>query len=422
MFRPLCYMGRGLSLLIGSLVAWIRNAIQHLCVNKQGFVGWRYAYPTYQSACLTHCRFKILLSFFLLFFPLLSYAHTPSSSYLFITELENKLQLRWDIALRDLDYVLGLDSNQNQSIDWQELKNKQTEITAYAFSNLMIQRGDKACQLSHSKLQVVTHTDGSYAVLNIQPNCITQTGSLTVNYSLLFDIDANHRGVILDQRQADTNSYIASADERIIKIKESPSTVNNFVTFIKQGIWHILIGFDHILFVITLMLPAVLLYREKKWVAVNTFKPAFISLLKMVTAFTVAHSITLSLATLGLVSLPSKWVESIIAVSVILVAINNIKPMFTHARWSMAFVFGLIHGFGFASVLSDLNLNNQSLLLSLLGFNVGVELGQGLILMLFFPLAYSLRKTQTYQTVILKGGSVVISLVATFWVVQRVGG
>ena len=362
--------------------------------------------------------YRILLVCCLVLFPLVVKAHTPSSSYLFLKD-DSQLELRWDIALRDLDYVLGLDSNQDQTITWRELKNKRQEVEAYALSNLIIERKGHSCSLSSQKLQVVNHTDGMYAVLGISSECVSNTGSLNIKYSLLFDEDAYHRGIIFDQRSKKENSYIASLEKKTIEIADKSGLVRNLVTFVKQGIWHILIGYDHILFVLTLMLPAVLLYRDRKWVAVKALKPALISLLKVVTAFTIAHSITLSLATIGLVSLPSRLVESAIALSVLLVAINNIKPLFTHARWSMAFFFGLIHGFGFASVLSDLDLNNGSLLISLLGFNIGVELGQGIILLLLFPVAYSLRKTKVYQGTILKGGSILISLLASFWLVQR---
>ena len=368
-------------------------------------------------------------------FPFYGFAHTPSSSYLFINNAENSVEnkandilLQWDIALRDLEYVLGLDKNIDHKITWHEVKEKQTEIVAYAFSNLDIQRNNQSCQLVNIKdIQINTHTDGSYVTLHIQPRCVAKKGVLTVNYSLLFSDDPNHRGIILDQRHPPhnrnnkqaSNTHIASPDHHQVNLDHHKGSLQNLITFIQQGIWHIWIGLDHILFIVTLMLPAVLLYRNKQWTGVTDFKPALISLFKVVTAFTVAHSITLSLATLEIMTLPSRWVESAIALSVILVAINNVKPVFTHARWSIAFLFGLIHGFGFASVLNDLNLNEGSLLLSLLGFNIGVEIGQGLILLLLFPAAYLLRKTVFYKVTILKGGSIIISVLASFWLIQR---
>ncbi len=157
--------------------------------------------------------------------------------------------------------------------------------------------------------------------------------------------------------------------------------------------WHIWIGFDHILFLLSLLLPAVLIWRASRWQAVETFRAAFVDVFRIVTSFTVAHSITLSLATLGFVSLPSRWVESAIAASVVLAALNNLWPLFHGRRWMVAFGFGLIHGFGFASVLVDLGLPRETLVLALVGFNLGVEAGQLAIVALFLPLAFALRRT-----------------------------
>ncbi len=366
----------------------------------------------------------LLFCLLLTLFPVTVSAHSPSTSYLFISEEHGNLQMRWDIALRDLEQAMGLDSNLDQNITWQELLDKQSAISAYAFSNLDLQQGDKACQLSqisNNGLQVEEHSDGSYAVLHIKPTCEEKQGELTLNYHLLFNDDPDHRGIILDQRgENNQQPFIASPENQLIKLDQPVSNFQNLWNFIKQGIWHILIGFDHILFIVTLMLPAVLYYKKSQWHAAKAFKPALFDLMKVITAFTVAHSITLSLATLELVMLPSRWVESAIALSVVLVAINNIKPLFTHSRWGVAFAFGLIHGFGFASVLGDLDLSAGSLFLSLLGFNLGVEVGQGLILLTLFPIAYLLRETLFYQHYLLKGGSLLISMLASFWLVQRV--
>jgi hypothetical protein len=139
----------------------------------------------------------------------------------------------------------------------------------------------------------------------------------------------------------------------------------------------------------------------------------------VVTAFTLAHSITLSLASLGWLSLPSRWVESVIAASVVLAAANNLFPLVQRRRWLVAFVFGLIHGFGFASVLTELGLPQGALVLSLLGFNLGVEMGQLAIVAAFLPAAYLLRNTSFYRNGIFKSGSVITAVVALFWFVER---
>jgi hypothetical protein len=192
-----------------------------------------------------------------------------------------------------------------------------------------------------------------------------------------------------------------------------------FATYVHEGVWHIWLGFDHILFLVSLLLPAVLARRNGAWRPAVSFRAAFVDVAKIVTAFTIAHSITLSLAALGVVSLPSRWVESAIALSVVLAALNNLFPVVANGRWIAAFGFGLIHGFGFAGALSDLGLPSGSLALSLAGFNIGVELGQLAIVAVFLPLAFALRATFAYRRVFLAGGSAVIATIAGVWLVER---
>jgi len=120
------------------------------------------------------------------------------------------------------------------------------------------------------------------------------------------------------------------------------------------------------------------------------------------------------------VSLPSRLVESAIAASVVLAALNNLFPVVQRGRWLVAFTFGLIHGFGFASVLTDLGLPKESLLLALVGFNLGVEAGQLCIVGAFLPLAYTLRHTWLYRRVVVVGGSALIVAIAALWMIERV--
>ncbi len=206
---------------------------------------------------------------------------------------------------------------------------------------------------------------------------------------------------------------------------------SQFVDYAADGVWHIWIGFDHILFLLSLLLPAVGAWvagvggqrpggsRRATWQPVPRLGVAVWEVLRIVTAFTLAHSITLSLATLGWVSLPSRLVESTIAASVVLAALNNVFPFFQGRRWMVAFAFGLIHGFGFASVLADLGLPRDALALALLGFNLGVEAGQLAIVAVFLPLAYLLRHSKFYRWVVLWGGSLAIAAIAAAWFVER---
>ena len=174
------------------------------------------------------------------------------------------------------------------------------------------------------------------------------------------------------------------------------------------------------LFLISLLLPAVVRRDEGTWHVVPRFADALTGTVKVVTAFTVAHSITLSVAALGIVDLPSRLVESLIALSVAVAAANNLLPLFDPRNtWRVALLFGLIHGFGFASVLTDLGLGPRSIALALVSFNIGVELGQLVIVTLLLPIAFGLRRTAGFRWGVMTAGSVAIVVVALGWLGER---
>jgi hypothetical protein len=157
------------------------------------------------------------------------------------------------------------------------------------------------------------------------------------------------------------------------------------------------------------------------WHAATIARPVVLDVLAVVTAFTVAHSITLGLTITGWLTPPADLVEPAIALSVVLAALNNLLGFSALKRWRLAFVFGLIHGFGFASVLLDLGLPASALLAALGGFNIGVELGQLAIVAVFLPLAWTLRHTWIYRWVVVVGGSTAVVLLGLFWTLERVG-
>ena len=348
-------------------------------------------------------------------------AHKSSDSYLTVQAQGDQVSVQWDIALRDIQFAIGLDANGDDQITWGELQQKERELQAWASSRLSLQRGG-ACTFKPQALQVGEHTDGGYAVLAWSGRCPQQHGPLSIQYSLLFDLDTQHRGLLKLDLDGVTHSAVLGPQSGVMQFAEATTAGAQFVQYLWQGVWHIWIGFDHILFLLALLLPAVLLRR--RWGrgsgvhGVSRFKDASLSVLAVVTAFTLAHSITLSLAALQIISLPSRLVESAIAASVVFAAANNLVPM-VQGRWLMAFFFGLIHGFGFASVLTELGLPTGALAVSLVGFNLGVELGQLAIVAVFLPLAFVLRHTPFYQGGVLVGGSWAALLVALAWFVER---
>jgi hypothetical protein len=266
------------------------------------------------------------------------------------------------------------------------------------------------------------HSDGTYAVLALQARCATLADRLQVHYSLFFDVDPTHRGLVqwtpLGASQPQALVFAADSARQELRLA-APSGWETLRQYVVEGIWHIWIGFDHILFLVALLLPAVLVREGGAWSPTPSLKRATVEVLKVVTAFTLAHSITLSLAVLGFVSLPSRVVESVIAASVVVAALNNLRGTIDRRRWVMAFVFGLVHGFGFASVLADLGLPQGALALALVGFNVGVELGQLAIVAAFLPAAIALRGTRFYRIGVLRFGSLVVAALASWWFIQR---
>lgn len=366
---------------------------------------------------MTQRRFWLLA---LLFFSAPAWAHKPSDSYLHIELAQQAMSGRWDIAIRDLDYAIGIDENDDGNITWGELKARQPAVQAYALSRLKVARGGADCTLSSQDYLVDRHSDGAYAVLLFGAQCPSSARALTIDYRLLFDVDPQHKGLasVTHANQTATLIFEATKARQALDFA-SPSPWREFGRFIYQGAWHIWLGFDHVLFLLALLLPSVLRRENNTWQAAGDRRGVIIDVLKIVTAFTIAHSITLSLAAFGIVNAPTRVIESAIAASVILAALNNIFPLFTQHRTKIAFAFGLLHGFGFASVLADLGLTESTLLRSLLGFNLGVELGQILIVAILLPIAYRLRATRFYQRGILWTGSIMIAALAAIWLLQR---
>ena len=362
-----------------------------------------------------------LLILLMTLLPALAHAHKPSDSYLSLAVDQAHITGHWDIALRDLDYAIGLDSNDDGLITWGELRAQQAKINAYVLPRLRVQANTQACILRVSEWLVDNHSDGAYAVLRLRADCAAEIKNLALDYQLFFDLDPTHRGLLNLRAQGETRSAIFSPElaTQHFALGHAPSRWRQFGDFVREGLWHIAIGFDHILFLLSLLLPAVLRREDGRWQPVSGLRPAFWNVFKIVTAFTLAHSITLSLAALHVVQLPARLVESAIAASIILAALNNIYPLVRKRLWRVAFGFGLIHGFGFANVLVDLGLPQQALLLSLAGFNIGIELGQLGIVSVFLPLAYLLRRSWFYRRVTLAPGSLAIALLASVWLVER---
>ncbi len=347
-------------------------------------------------------------------------AHKPSDSYLTLRVDGNSLTGQWDIALRDLDLALGLDANGDGSITWGEVRASQAAIADYALSRLTVRNGGGDCRLTPGSHAVDQHSDGAYAVLVFSGACATAGNSIDVSYALLFDLDAQHRGLLKLEGQGGVRNAIFSSGDRSQRFDSASSgRVAQFAGFVVDGVKHIAIGVDHIFFLFALLLPAVMVRQGRSWRPTGDLASTLWNVFRIVTAFTLAHSITLSLAALEVVKVPSRLVESMIALSVVLTALDNVVPFLPRRRWLVAFAFGLLHGLGFASVLLDLGLPRATLALSLFGFNVGVEVGQLILVLTLVPLAHLARRHRSYSRYAVGAGSAFIAFVAMGWMIER---
>jgi hypothetical protein len=364
-------------------------------------------------------------SFFALcmFAAAIAQAHIASNGFLTLNIEGSNIAGSIELAMRDGELAIGLDSNRDGKVTWGELRSHQHDLELYLRTRLTISDGSSRCTQDYGPVQVNERVDGNYLWLPFTALCTDKLSRINIAYSLLQDIDPSHRGLLTVTAWGATQTGVvgASPDPQLI-ILDHPSAWRAFFEYLKIGVWHIWSGIDHLLFLLSLLLPAVLKRRNGQWEAVSLAKPAFLNILKVVTAFTIAHSITLSLAAFDVIHLPSRLTESVIAASIIVAALNNIFPKVTEGRWRIAFAFGLLHGFGFASVLADMGLPPGARLVSLVAFNLGVEAGQLAVVLAVMPLAYAARATNFYRHTLMRWGSSAIAALALVWLVQRAVG
>ena len=368
------------------------------------------------------------------FFMLTNYAfaHSSSNSFISVNQENSTMTVRIDLPLRDMDLRFDFDRNLDGAITWQEIKQEKPSVMRWVAEGITWSSELGVCQLGQANWAAAQYSEEYYLSIEAALNCQEASApkQLKVRYQLFFDQDALHRGLIRAVVGKSSLSGVFSPDRPEMVLDPQKSGFFWVVTtYLIEGVWHIWIGADHILFLLSLLLPCVFLGRNPgthsadqvgHWRPVQTLRPALINVLAVVTAFTVAHSITLGLTVFEIINPPGNLIEPIIAASVVIAALGNLTKRLIHLRWQIAFGFGLIHGFGFASVLTDLGLPSDQLTASLLGFNLGVELGQLAIVSAFFPIAWKLRATALYRWGFVVTGSIVIAAIATYWLVQRI--
>jgi hypothetical protein len=351
-----------------------------------------------------------------------AHAHVASNGFLTVTVTGGELAGSVELAVRDIELAVGVDSDRDGRVTWGELRAAQQQVTRYVKDHVAIAAHDNACRLSFQDIQVNDRVDGNYAWLPFSAHCPVAARELQIRYTMMAGFDPSHRGLLtLTAGEVTQSGVLGGTTAQTIFTVFSPSRWRSFADYFHAGVWHILSGIDHLLFLISLLLPAVLLRRNRHWEPVTGARPALISIFKVVTAFTVAHSLTLTLAALDIVKLPSRLTESVIAASIVVAALNNIVPIVTESRARIAFAFGLLHGFGFASVLADMGLPPGTRTISLLAFNCGIEAGQMTVVLAIMPVVYGLRSGAFYRRIVMPWGSAMVAILAFVWLVQRVG-
>ena len=379
-------------------------------------------------------------------FPLLISAHNPDQSYIYLRVYENNgIEGKFDCHVKDINAALGLDLDKYATDEEFEPHLERLKAYLLEHSAFSSKYGKHKVVFTGERTRIRTTTGYFWNLRFYLENMETVPDELTVTYTAFLEDDTNPQQNMLGMEYnwkagLINNETIFALDFSRDGTTQTLNLVETglwkgFTAMVRQGVWHIWIGLDHILFLVALILPSVVrrvregseavAENEQNWVGakwfwkpVAKFKPAFLYILKIVTFFTIAHTITLSLGALGIVNLPSRWVESIIALSIGLAAYHNIRPIFNGKDWIIAFVFGLFHGFGFASVLGELGFKGEYLSLSLFGFNLGVELGQVAIIAVIFPILFLMRKLKIYPKFMF-WLSVLLIVVSLYWLVER---
>jgi hypothetical protein len=356
-------------------------------------------------------------------------AHSLEQSYVYLDLNTEVVHGRIEIMIADLNRALDLDLPVDGSLSPADIEPYRQLITAYFRDRFVIHPDGEPGVPVFGQFGFLTLPQGQFLLTEfVVEGFRGEVEFIDVEYSVLFDRDPDHRAFLIIENRWQSGTFNNEAGISLVfepgQTRQTldltgPGTLTGIWGMVRMGVHHIWIGLDHILFLIALLLPSVLVRRDMGWEPVASFRPALIYVLKIVTLFTVAHTITLSLATLTRIPLSPRIVESIIALSIAVAALDSLYPLFHKRIWWVVFAFGLFHGFGFASVLGDLGIPPQYTVYSLLAFNIGVELGQLAIVVVVFPLLYAMRNTVFYHKVVLRLGTLALIAISLYWFVER---
>lgn len=359
-------------------------------------------------------------------------AHSVGENYVFVNFREAAIDGRFEIHEADLAGKLGIDLDREDADALATIRAAASQVQDYIRRHFSIgpEEGSPFI-LEFTREELLSEPQGRFAQYHFRADTGPLPDRLELHHSLLYEGDRLHRGLLLveynDKTRRDYGAeYVAMvfgpvSPDQSLDLLNIPRQLHGR-DMVWQGVLHIWLGIDHVLFLVALMLPTVLVLIGGSWRPVPDFRRALWNLLKIVTVFTVAHSITLLLAAFGVLDIPSRLVESVIALSIIVVALNNITGRVREGSLLVILLLGLFHGLGFATVMGHLPFRTVDLVKAVVGFNIGVELGQIVIVAFLFPALYLLRRSDIYMPLVLRGGSVVLIVISSAWFVQRAFG
>ena len=330
-----------------------------------------------------------------------SFAHPLKVGYADITVKEREIEVRLSMNLFELDLLLSLDRTLNAQVEPEELEAKAHEISFYLREKIRVNVGGEALPMEADAFRIGRSVDGQPTFeARLRFPSGRPLESFTIQCEPLTDLGPDHKTLATISRDGSVEQFVF---QKGVSYEGRPRTFWAYAyQFLGLGVHHIFIGYDHIAFLLGLLLMG----------------GRLLNIIKIVTSFTVAHSVTLTLAALDVVNLPSRLVESGIAFSIAYVALENLFFKTFDRRWLVSFFFGFVHGFGFANVLKEMHLSKTGLVSSLFFFNFGVEVGQIIIVSLFVPVLWMLGRTRAYGMTV-KLASVAIFSVGAFWFLQR---
>jgi len=375
-------------------------------------------------------RILIFLMFGIGLIPAEGLAHRKGESYVYLNVGETSLAGRYEFNIQDFDQVLKLDDDGDGVVTQDEFDARKDEIYEILQPGLVFLLAGKEYPIA-----VTNHTFsdvgiGMYALVSFETD-IAQAlpEAIDVRYTpyfreggptlpVLLIIESNERSGMTGNEARHSLFFAGGSETRSVDLSGEPA-LELFRTFVVYGYQYILNGYDHLLFLLALLLPAVLVVQNRTWVPVGGLRAGVMNVLTVVTLFTIAHSITFSLAALEVVRLPERLVDSLIAASIAVAAAANLFAIQRVGKWLVIVGFGLLHGLGFATVLSPLGVDPSNLFVTLSGFNIGVEVGQVAFVLICFPVLFLIRNARIYVPVFLYAGSLVLTLIGLYWFAKR---